>query len=48
LRGDLFDINNPRADLRARFDLGGGFYGWLGASQVFKRNAVTVGVGFRK
>lgn len=48
LRGDLFDINNPRADIRARFDLGGGFYGWLGGSQVFKRNALTVGVGFRK
>ncbi len=48
LRGDVFDINNPRADLRARIDLGGGFYGWLGASQLFKRNALTVGVGFRK
>jgi len=48
LRADTFDINNPRADVRARFDLGGGFYGWLGAQQLFKRNALTVGIGFRK
>lgn len=47
LRGDLFDMNNPRADLRARFDLGGGFYGWLGAQQLFKRNTLLVGVGFK-
>lgn len=48
LRGDLYDINNPRADVRLRYDLGGGFYGWLGADQVFKRNALLVGVGIRK
>lgn len=48
LRGDLYDINNPRADLRARIELGGGFYGWLGAQQLFKRNSLLIGVGFRK
>lgn len=48
LRGDLYDINNPRADLRARFELGGGFYGWLGAQQLFKRNSFLIGVGFRR
>lgn len=48
LRGDLYDINNPRADLRARFELGGGFYGWLGAQQIFKRNSFMIGVGFRR
>lgn len=48
IRGDLFDINTPRLDLRARINLGGGFYGWLGGQQLFKRNALTVGVGFRK
>lgn len=47
LRGDLFDMNNPRADVRARFDLGGGFYGWLGAQQLFKRNTLMLGVGFK-
>ncbi len=48
LRGDLFDINSPRADLRARFELGGGFYGWIGAQQLFKRNGLMLGIGFRK
>jgi phospholipid/cholesterol/gamma-HCH transport system substrate-binding protein len=48
LRGDLYDINNPRADLRARFELGGGFYGWIGAQQLFKRNSFLIGVGFRR
>jgi phospholipid/cholesterol/gamma-HCH transport system substrate-binding protein len=47
LRGDVFDMNNPRLDVRARFDLGGGFYGWLGAQQLFRRNAFAVGVGFK-
>jgi ABC-type transporter Mla subunit MlaD len=48
LRGDLFDINNPRGDIRARIEFGNGFYGWLGVNQVFKDNAPLIGVGFRK
>lgn len=48
LRGDVYDINNPRFDLRARYELGSGFYGWIGANQIFKRNGFLVGVGFRK
>jgi ABC-type transporter Mla subunit MlaD len=48
LRGDLFDVNNPRLDLRARVEFGSGFYGWLGVESVFKYNALVVGVGFRK
>ena len=47
LRGDLFDINNPRFDLRARYEFGNGFYGWLGVDSVFKKNAPTIGVGIR-
>lgn len=48
LRGDAYDINNPRLDLRARYELGSGFYGWIGANQLFKRNGLLIGVGFRK
>lgn len=48
LRGDLYDLTNPRADLRARYSLGGGFYGWLGLNQVFKRNSLLIGLGIRK
>lgn len=48
LRGDLFDINHPRADIRARIEFGNGFYGWLGLNQVFKNDAPLIGLGFRK
>lgn len=48
LRADAYDINNPRLDLRARYELGNGFYGWIGANQLFKRNGFLIGVGFRK
>ena len=48
LRGDLYDINSPRLDLRARLEFGNGFYGWLGLDQVFKSNALLIGVGFRR
>lgn len=48
LRSDLFDVNNPRLDIRARYELGNGFYGWLGANSIFKRNSLLLGFGFRK
>lgn len=47
LRGDLFDINNPRFDLRARYEFGKGFYGWIGVSSVFDKNAPIIGFGIR-
>jgi len=47
LRGDLFDINNPRFDLRARYEFGKGFYGWIGVDSVFNRNAPMIGLGIR-
>jgi phospholipid/cholesterol/gamma-HCH transport system substrate-binding protein len=48
LRGDLFDVNSPRADVRARIEFGKGFYGWLGVEQLFHNNAPVIGIGFRK
>lgn len=48
LRGDLFDINNPRGDIRARIDFGSGFYGWVGVNQIFKRNAPMIGIGIQR
>ncbi len=48
LRGDLFDINDPRLDLRARIDFGNGFYGWVGADRIFNKSALTFGIGIRK
>ncbi|HEY3780635.1 MAG TPA: MlaD family protein [Fimbriimonadaceae bacterium] len=48
LRGDLYDVNNPHLDLRARVEFGNGFYGWLGVDRLLKTNALVIGVGFRK
>jgi phospholipid/cholesterol/gamma-HCH transport system substrate-binding protein len=48
LRGDFYDVNSPRADLRARIEFGNGFYGWLGINQAFRTNAPLIGLGFRK
>lgn len=48
LRGDLWEINDPRLDLRTNYDFGNGFIGWLGVDRVLKQNAVTFGVGVRK
>jgi hypothetical protein len=48
LRADLFDMNDPRFDLRARFELGRGLYGWLGVSRMFDDNDPTIGIGVQK
>ncbi|MBC8064778.1 MAG: MCE family protein [Chlorobia bacterium] len=47
LRGDLFDINRPRFDLRARYEFGKGFYGWIGMDSIFNKNAPMIGLGIR-
>ena len=48
LRGDAWDINDPRLDLRASYELGNGFLGWFGVDRVLKDNAITFGVGVRR
>jgi phospholipid/cholesterol/gamma-HCH transport system substrate-binding protein len=48
LVGDLYDLNNTRLDLRARYDFGKNFVGWLGLDDVFERNAPIIGIGFQK
>lgn len=48
LRGDLFDINDPRLDLKLRIDTGKGLYGWIGADRILDRARPTFGVGFQK
>src|SRR5262249_44601451 len=34
LRGDLFDMNDPRFDMRAGYELRSGFVGWIGMDQI--------------
>lgn len=48
LRGDLFGFNNPRLDLRARFDFGKDWTGWLGVDRVFEKNSPSIGIGIRR
>jgi len=49
LKGDLFDINEPRFDLRAGFPLGRrDVTGWIGLERIFAKNGVSVGIGIRK
>jgi phospholipid/cholesterol/gamma-HCH transport system substrate-binding protein len=48
LRGDLYDLNDPTFDLRARYEFGGGLLGWFGVSDLWDRNSWILGVGIKK
>ena len=48
LRGDAWNINDPRLDLRTSYEFGNGFIGWFGVDRVLKDNAFSFGVGLRK
>jgi phospholipid/cholesterol/gamma-HCH transport system substrate-binding protein len=48
LEGNAFGLNETRLDLRARYDFGKNFVGWLGINRVFDGNAPMIGIGFRK
>ena len=48
LRGDLFDLNDPRLDLKMRVNLGKGLYGWIGADRLLDHGQPTFGLGFQK
>ena len=48
IKGDLYDINDPRLDLGVRYEFKDGLLGWLGFNRVFDRNAFYAGLGFRK
>jgi phospholipid/cholesterol/gamma-HCH transport system substrate-binding protein len=48
LQGDLYDINDIRLDLGARYEFKNGLLGWLGFNRVFDGNAFYAGLGFRK
>ncbi len=49
LRGDLYDINEPQLDFRARYEFGNGLLGWFGFERLFERKKpLTFGLGIRK
>lgn len=47
-RSDLFDINDPKLNLRFTYEVRDGIVGWLGMDRVFKNNVPTIGFGVRK
>lgn len=47
-RTDLFDINDPRLDVRASYEFRPSVIGWIGLEKLFRRDALTLGVGVRK
>lgn len=48
LRGDLFGLNDPRLDLRLRYDFSGNLYGWVGLERALTNNVPVMGVGIRR
>lgn len=48
LRGDVFDVNEPRFDLRSQFDLGKDIRLHLGIDKVFSRSAPSIGLSLRR
>jgi hypothetical protein len=48
LRGDLFNLNDPRLDLKFRVGLGKGVYGWIGEDRILDHAEPTVGIGIQK
>ena len=48
VKGDLYDINDMRLDLGARYEFKNGLLGWLGFNRVFEGNSFYAGLGFRK
>ncbi len=48
LRGDLFDVNQPRLDFRAKFDFNRNISGWLGIERIFDDPAPAIGIGIRR
>lgn len=48
LRGDAWNINAARLDLRTGYDMGNGLIGWLGFDRIFHENAFSFGIGVRR
>ena len=47
-RSDLYDINDPKLNLRLSYEVRDGIVGWVGFDRIFKNNVPTIGFGVRK
>ena len=48
LRGDLFDINNPRLNARARIDFSKDISGWFGVENILDDPSPSIGFSIRR
>ncbi|MGI8923292.1 MAG: MlaD family protein [Fimbriimonadales bacterium] len=48
LTGDLFDPNDLKFNMRARFLFGDDIYGWVGLDRIFDRNSAIIGIGVKR
>lgn len=48
LVNDVYGLNDPMDSLRAKYEIGHGFVGWLGVENLFERNRLSLGIGYEK
>jgi phospholipid/cholesterol/gamma-HCH transport system substrate-binding protein len=48
LRGDFFDLNDPRLDVRLRYNITDSVIGWIGIDSALRSNSAVIGVGVRR
>ena len=48
LTADLFDPNDLKFNVRARYLISNGVYGWLGVDRIFDGNQALIGVGVKR
>jgi phospholipid/cholesterol/gamma-HCH transport system substrate-binding protein len=48
ISGDLFDPNDLTFNVRARYLISNGVYGWLGVDRIFNGNQALIGVGVKR
>ncbi|MCB0826178.1 MAG: MCE family protein [Armatimonadetes bacterium] len=48
LRSELFGLNDPRWDIRFRYQFSEGFHGWGGLQDAFGRTTPVLGIGIRR
>jgi hypothetical protein len=48
LQSEIFGLNDTQFDVKARYDFGGGFLGWVGVERIFEDNAPAIGIGVRR
>jgi phospholipid/cholesterol/gamma-HCH transport system substrate-binding protein len=48
ITGDLFDPNDLKFNVRARYLISNGVYGWLGVDRILDRNQLLFGLGVKR